>query len=136
MFVLGFGQEPHVAEVDSQEWGRLAVGDLGGPQDRAVATEHHGDLATCGGLVVDGDDLDLGTGSVEAQLLGLWGDQPDDDPVGGQRLGEGTCTLTGAFPAGVSEQQDSARIGPGSTLSPPTPRPAERPPPAVNPAPP
>ena len=43
--VLRLGQEADVAEVDPEQRGPAVVGELGGAQDRAVAADHHDQLA-------------------------------------------------------------------------------------------
>ena len=104
------------------------MGDLGGPQDGAVAAEDEGQLAVGGrqGLVV-GDLQEVG---VEREVGGLLGQGADADVVARQRLDERPGDLAGLLAAGVREQQDAAHgggslglLGHGSTFSPGTPGP-------------
>ena len=37
---LGVGEEPDAAEIDPQQWHARVPGQLGGPQDGAVPTQH------------------------------------------------------------------------------------------------
>ena len=85
--VLRLREEADVPEVDPQQRDARGVGDLGGPQDRAVAADHQRQLAVLAGGVIGLGDLEcrLEVGRRHAEVGGLVGQQPDPEPVLGQR---------------------------------------------------
>src|SRR5699024_4037574 len=84
---LGFGEEAHMPEIDTHQWGAAPADHLGGVQDGAVAAQHDGQFHFA---VVDLVLVDRGH-RVPAQFLG--------DQFGGVR---------GGGSAGGGEDEDAA----------------------------
>jgi len=70
--VLGLGEEADVAQVDTQDRSAADVGELGGSQDRAVATDDEDQLAAQGRVALAGAELDplLGVDTEVGRLRG------------------------------------------------------------------
>ena len=110
VLVLGLGEEADVAEVDAEHRGQPLVGDLGGPQDAAVAAEDDGQLAAAAGIGLGVGQLDRGVVGrrIDTEVGRLGPHQPHHDAVRAELLDERARDVAGVVAPGVGEHEHPA----------------------------